>query len=111
MKFPPMEEPADCWLCHRHAEGLGVGTPQQPKWLCKECLVMADDIRRARRLDAFEVLALTDAGADGGAYLDSLGKTDLAELTEHEFRDFVRKVVLGFGASLRQQIREGRAPF
>ncbi|MCO5077111.1 MULTISPECIES: DUF6511 domain-containing protein [unclassified Chelatococcus] len=72
---------------------------------------MADGIRSARRLDAFEVLALTDAGADGGAYLDGLGKTDLAELTEHEYREFVRKVVLGFGASLRQQIREKRAPF
>ncbi|MBS7737761.1 MAG: hypothetical protein KF818_31295 [Chelatococcus sp.] len=106
-----MEEPADCWLCHRHAEGLGIGTAREPKWLCKECSVMADGIRSARRLDAFEVLALTDAGADGGAYLDGLGKTDLAELTEHEYREFVRKVVLGFGASLRQQIREKRAPF
>jgi len=106
-----MDEPADCCVCHRRAEGIGIGSPQSPRWLCKECSVMADDIRRARRLDPFEVAALNDAGADGGEYLDSLGKTDLADLTEHEYREYVRRVVLGFGASIRAQIREGRAPF
>lgn len=111
MAIPPMEEPADCSVCHRAAEGLGIGNDKNPRWLCKECLLLASDIRRCRSLNAFEVLALADAGADGGEYLDSLGRTDLADLTEHEYRDYVRKVVLGFGASLRKQIREGSAPF
>jgi hypothetical protein len=106
-----MEEPADCVVCHRRAIGLGIGSPQSPRWLCTECALIAEDIRAARRLDPFEVAALNDACAEGGGYLDDLDRTDLVTLSEHEFREFCRRVVLGFGASIRKQIREHRAPF
>ena len=73
--------------------------------------MMCDQIRNVKRLDMYELSALTDAGEQGGSFLDSIGKTDLAALSELEYREFLKRVVLGFGNSIRKQIREHKAPF
>jgi len=103
--------PATCYVCGRHAIGAGVGTEREPKWLCAECVTIADEIRRVKRFDPYELAAVGDAGKVGGAYLDTIGKTDLAELEPEEYRVFCRKVIEGFGASLRRQLVEGAVPF
>lgn len=67
-----------------------------------------------------ERASMQHAGRMGGEYLDSIGQTDLASLSDEEWRTFVECVVTGFCDSLRefaardeariQQMREG-APF
>ncbi len=48
------------------------------------------------------------AGADaGGAYLDSIGKSDLAEFTEDEWMSFIEKVIVGF----QDKVSELAKPF
>ncbi len=49
-----------------------------------------------------ETAAMIAGGEAGGAYLDSLGKTDLARLTEAEWDAFVEVVVTGYCDRLRE---------
>lgn len=63
------------------------------------------------KLDAFEEAARDDAGEMAGAYLDSIGKTDLAALTREEWATFLHQVIVGFEAALRTRILKGVAPF
>lgn len=64
-----------------------------------------------RNFDPYELIARRDAGSAAGAYLDEIGKSDLADLTEEQWLKFLAKVISGFGDSLRTQIAELRAPF
>lgn len=45
--------------------------------------------------------ALADAGTQGGEYVESLGKTDLATWTPEEWTTFIDLVVTQFQDSLR----------
>jgi hypothetical protein len=106
--------PAECFVCKRRATGLGLGndrTLARPQWLCVECAMMADQIRNVKRLDMYEVGALNDAGREAGEWLDTIGKTDLATLSEIEYREFIKRAILAFGNSIREKIREHKAPF
>ena len=100
MSIPDHHMPAECLVCKRHAIGIGLGndrTLAKPQWLCVECALLCNQIRSVKRLDMYEVAALDDAGNEGGEYLDTLGKTDVATLNELEFREFIKRVMLGFG--------------
>lgn len=46
--------------------------------------------------------AMRAGGDAGGAYLDGLGKTDLALLTVEEWETFLEKIVGGYCDALRQ---------
>lgn len=48
-----------------------------------------------------EQAAIAHAGAMGGEYLDSIGKTDLARLTGLEWSTFVEAVIAGYCDHLR----------
>jgi hypothetical protein len=54
------------------------------------------------RLDTYEEQALEDGGNAGGAYLDEIGKTNLAELTEEEWSRFLGLVMTGYADSMRE---------
>lgn len=114
---PHINDPADCWLCKRRAEGLGLGPPEgdrwnkNPRWVCSECVPLAREIRNMKYFDPYENIAIADAGEKAGEYLDSIDKSDLATLTTEEWIKFLRFVVVAFGDSLRAQIAEHRAPF
>lgn len=44
-----MSHPEQCWVCQRHAVGLGVQADREPiRWLCKECADIAEHIRLRR---------------------------------------------------------------
>lgn len=43
-----------------------------------------------------EIVGIQAGSASGGAYLDSIGKTDLAQLTPDEWMTFCESVVTGF---------------
>lgn len=65
----------------------------------------------APELDAYEQAAALEAGDKAGAYLDQIGVTDLAKLSETEWQEFLRRILRGFEQSLRQKILNGVAPF
>lgn len=104
-----------CHVCQRHAIGVGVqhntSNRNEPiRWLCRECADIAMHIRSVRRMDPYELQAL-DGGVDAvGAYLGTIGKTDLAEMDELEARLLVKAAWSGCGDRLRKVLREG-APF
>lgn len=63
------------------------------------------------KLDLYEEKALQDGGCEGGAFLDEIGTTDLAALTETQYQEYLRRVLLGFEGGMRKRIIEGIAPF
>lgn len=48
-----------------------------------------------------ERAAIAHAGAMGGEYLESIGKTDLARLTEAEWLTFIEAAITGYCDRLR----------
>ncbi len=104
-----------CFICKRRHDNLGYSPDERRapiKWVCWECL---DDTHNGirsklpkvyhmpkRQLDDFERRALEDGGNAGGEYLDSIGKTDLAELEPHEWSRFLGLVMTGYADSMRE---------
>lgn len=64
-------------------------------------------------LTTYEERALDLAGERAGEYLDSIDKTDLAELSSTEWREFLRHVAIGFAENIRGviEINDTGAPF
>lgn len=58
-----------------------------------------------------EEAALEEASANGGEYLESIKKTDLATLTPEEWGLFVESIVIGFCDGMRKAEATGEAPF
>lgn len=56
--------------------------------------------------DQYERDALIFAGNEGGAYLDSLGITDLAALPPENYQRFLEIVVNSFGEGMRHSLKE-----
>ncbi|MDR7037431.1 hypothetical protein J2X36_002178 [Methylobacterium sp. BE186] len=110
-------EPVICGVCRRRAIGLGwAGRQGHPvMWLCDSpvCGTLARSVYEMPKvaLDRFEQAARDEAGDMAGAYLESIGKTDLARLTEEEWKTFLHQVLVGFEASLRRRFLENAAPF
>lgn len=114
---PNVNDPADCWVCRRMSDGLGLGPPdhdkwnKNPRWVCADCVAIGKELRMVRNLNPYEMTARRDAGDKAGEYLDGIGKTDLADMTEEEWLTFLKTVIGEFGESLRRQVAELRAPF
>jgi len=111
-----MEEPDVCYACKtRHAIGVGIGYASRhdttPKWICAECALIIEDIRRVRNFDAYELKALDAVDEAAGEYVAGLGQSDLAELGELERKMLWKAVVGSFGDELRRLIRGGAAPW
>lgn len=103
-----------CLICRRRHDNVGYSPHDRApvKWLCWECL---DDTHNGvrsklpriyhmarKQLDDFERRALEDGGNAGGAYLDEIGKTDLAALSEQEWGEFLGLVLKGYAESMRE---------
>ena len=56
-----------------------------------------------------ETAAMVEGGKAGGEYLESLGRTELALLTEHEWDTFVEAIVTGYCDQLRELAAKDRA--
>ncbi|PJT22685.1 hypothetical protein CN884_11960 [Ochrobactrum sp. 30A/1000/2015] len=105
-----MSHPEQCWVCQRHAVGLGVQADREPiRWLCKECADIAEHIRLRRRLDPYELRALDTGVESVGEYLQAIQKTDLKEMDELEARMLVKAAWEGCGRGMRAALSE--APF
>ncbi|CCD94637.1 hypothetical protein BRAO375_3660031 [Bradyrhizobium sp. ORS 375] len=64
-----------------------------------------------KTLSATEALALQDAGADAGAYLERLGKFNLSELSEKEWTNFLTTILNSYGDNMRKRVTNAIAPF
>jgi hypothetical protein len=112
------KQPTVCAVCRRHAAWLGT-TPQPHRmpvlWLCDDsiCHKAAKGLFKvpANILDAYEIGSALEAGAEAGKYLDEIKKTDLATLSGDEWREFLRRIIVGFEQTMRRKILENESPF
>jgi hypothetical protein len=121
------KQPTVCAVCRRHAVGLGYvphyrnpgsrfSQPRGPTiWLCDDvgCHAAAKKVYHMpdQLLDAYEIGAALEAGAESGAFLEQIGKTDLALLTASEWRELLRRMFTGFERVMRRKILNDEAPF
>lgn len=108
-----------CGVCGRQAIGIGyTDNPSRSShpimWLCDdaECITIAK-VSYSMKQDDFnriESLAAGKGGNEGGAYLEQIGKTDLAVLTPDEWFEFCRRIVSGYRKALKDDLKS-EAPF
>ncbi|WP_311276135.1 DUF6511 domain-containing protein [Methylobacterium sp. WCS2018Hpa-22] len=117
MTIPFDDEPVCCGICRRQAVGLGY-TPKFGKrivWTCDDptCLSLGKTVFHmpAKNLTQQEAFSLSEAGEEAGAYLESIGKFSLAELTEEEWIRFLKTVLNAFGDRMRARLLSQAAPF
>ena len=108
------DEPTNCAICTTgRAIGIGIGftsaLDKDPRWVCADCSLIIEDIRRIKRMDAYEHAALTAVDAIAGDYAAEHG-TDIAQYDELTRRMLWKTVVQGYSNALRAEIREG-VPF
>lgn len=103
-----------CWCCRRRDDGIGhfIEKPV-PKfvWSCRDHIHLIGEALKMKDWDYREGRAAEDALTDIKAYLDKIGKTDLAEFELHEAIALVKAVVDGFGERLAARISNNEAPF
>ena len=84
-------------------------------WLCDDngCHAAAKKVYAMPKemLDAYEIGSALEAGADAGAYLEGIGKTDIATLDAGEWREFLRRLFVGYELALRRKILNDEPPF
>jgi hypothetical protein len=111
------KEPTLCAVCRRHAVWLGyhAGARTPIIWLCDDnkCHAGAKKVyvMPQSTLDEYELGAVLEAGAVAGSYLEEIGTTDIAALDAGQWREFLRRIVLGFECALRRKILENEPPF
>lgn len=113
-------EAGQCAVCRRPEEGWGYLPPngrgkqkRPPVWTCRDHIDLAREVFHmpAKDLTTMEVLALREAGSAAGEYLDSLGKTDLAQLSADEWFIFLERILNRFGEEMRDRLQANVAPF
>jgi hypothetical protein len=107
-------------FCGRSARGFAYQDPQRlpfgetilPVPCCSmECLDVAVKWRgNMRQLNVDEKRAVNSASPEVGAYLDQIGKTDLATMTETEWLGFIAHAYGTVSAEVRK-IWENEVPF
>jgi hypothetical protein len=89
-----------------------VDDPDDPDCVVRCCGERCADAltRRTPMLDPGEreVAALEHAGQAGGEYLDRLGKTDLADLDENQWRTFLGVVVVHYQHKMRELEKDAK---
>ncbi|MEZ0212462.1 MAG: DUF6511 domain-containing protein [Xanthobacteraceae bacterium] len=105
-----------CFVCARPTIGIGVAPSARHKlgWLCDDpdCIPIGRGTYSMRQDEFTRIdrMASNAGGEVAGQYLDEIDKTDLAELTEEEWAEFLRKVVGGYRVALQTKLRD-ESPF
>jgi isoleucyl-tRNA synthetase len=101
-----------CHVCRRQGNGIahttrafGENTVRAACSMNHSEMIMSLD-RSGITLNLDEQRALEKGGKNGGAYLESLGKTDLRKLTKPEYMKFLTAVLAGYCADLSAQADE-----
>lgn len=112
--------PGQCSVCRLPETGIGFAPiatrpPTRIAWVCDAC---GPDLARtvfampADRLNRLEEEAVEEAGAVVGEWVDTTGKgTDFAEWSRDDYRAYLSRFLLAFGASIRAKIAANAAPF
>lgn len=105
----PAAYPAPCAVCRRAGCGIALLSPGSERIdfcspRCSEIFMVA---RAAEiELKTNERDAALAGGKQAGGYLDSLGKTDLADMTADEWAEFCAAMVKGYVSDLQKQAAE-----
>ena len=110
-------DPVVCAVCKRAAMGIGysprAGAPIA--WLCEdaECVKLGRVVfhMASKALNHHETVAIAEAGNEAGAFLDSIGKYDLATLEPDEYLAFLRVVLTSYEKAMRRRLLNHAAPF
>lgn len=105
-----------CAICRRRSDGIGVflKRPDRIVWACYDHMKL---VKKAAYMPTaeFEIeerRAIENGTSErAGKYLDKIGKTDLAQMTEKEWVEFLKVIVIGFGEELQKEILEYKAQF
>ena len=126
---PTRNGPVWFWSCHDHIrlakkaahmpprDETGKQIGDDPTWQGEQAAARtAQDQRAAESLQvrrdlAAQQEAMRRAGKKAGDYLDAIGKTDLATLTQIEWVTFLRLNLDTFGQSLADLIESHEVPF
>ena len=110
-----LDNPCICFVCRRRSSGFGVGdTPHSIGWLCVACgptLGRRLFDMRTVEFDRYEQDAVKIAVPRIAAYLDRIGKTDLADMDEAEAEGLVEAIVKAFGDAMREATVTLNPPF
>lgn len=97
-----------CAICRRDARGYGfsphfirVAAPDS-KQCSRRCQDITARLKGMIDPNKHETQALAVAGVRAGAYVEAIGKTDLARWSEHEWATLIEVVVTAFQDFLRQ---------
>ena len=106
-----------CAVCRGQAweQGYKPSRREPGLWSCHDpvCTSLLKKVWTMTKetLDGYEHQAALAAGDDAGAWLDGIGKTDLAALSKEEWEEFLGLIVIGFQSHMRRLIEAGEAPF
>jgi hypothetical protein len=115
----PKHDVGVCIVCLLRHNNIGYSpTPRHPVgWFCTDCLDTGiDAIKKAyhmsrKQLDVYEERAVEAGSEEAGAYLDGLGKSDLADLEKHEWLEMWRRGLLGYANEMQKMMSENAPPF
>lgn len=105
-----------CASCAGQTVGFGVVAKYKNDilWCCghPDCYVatLRTYTMPDKEFKRLEQIATVKGGEEAGEYLESIGKTDLAEMTEAEWEVFCLRLVGGYRWALHETLK-GEAPF
>jgi hypothetical protein len=103
-----------CHVCGFTGCGVGIGfthsRDKDPKWLCVECALIIEDIKKVKRMDAYELRA-REGGVEAAAQVIEAYGTCLDEYTDEQAAMLAGAIWKGCAARLRELIRGEGAPF
>jgi hypothetical protein len=110
------KEPTVCAVCRRRAWSIGYAPRQNAPilWTCDDanCIALGKTVYNMKQkdLDAFELIALNEAGNAAGAYLDEIGVGEIFEkVSPEQWITFLKRVQAG--DYLRNKLLSHAAPF
>lgn len=112
VKAPAADTPDACHVCGLHAHGVGLMPDRRGdaiRWLCVECSLILEDIKKIKRMDAYELKA-RDGGVEAAASVIAAYGTHLEEYTDEQAAMLAGAIWRGCAARLRELIRD-EAPF
>lgn len=104
---------APCWLCRRRDDGVGAfvsdrGGKIKTIWSCLDHIHLLPGAKHMaqKEFDHIENEAVLNGASDkAGKYLDQIGETDLAKLQPHQWYEFLRAAITGFGDDLAERLK------
>lgn len=118
----PAVQPGCCAVCRLAEHGIGYFPkpdrhkpikPSEITWTCDADLKFAKVVHHMPKeiLNRIEEEALRAGGDAAGAYLEKIGKTDLAQLSQEEWLTFLATFEEGRGRAMREKLEAHDAPF